>query len=191
MASLFGTSPGKLFNRKKKGSDAEAESKMTEEKVATPSGAKGVPPYPAPPVPVSPAGDLAFRKEAHHIERMIAKLAEDHVDKAPPFLVPVLKNIGPIVGKIIVAGEAAAPFVVKGYETCVYLNETLPMDLISALWGLILCFFGGTFGLTLAAYEAFKISGKFVSCVGSPDDVFLITHFSPTCLFYLFLALFS
>jgi hypothetical protein len=33
------------------------------------------------------------------------------------------------------------------------------MDIVIALWGLTLCFFGGTFPLTLAAYEAFKISG--------------------------------
>ena len=147
-----------LFNRKNN-TEAKAESKTVQEEMKSP-GAKGIPPYPAPQVPPSPSGDLAFRKEAHHIERMIAKLAEDHVDKAPPFLVPVLKNIAPIVGKILLFGETLSPYVLKGYETCVYLHDTLPMDLLSAVWGLILCFFGGTFGLTLAAYEAFKISGK-------------------------------
>jgi len=51
------------------------------------------------------------------------------------------------------------PAIDKAMEAWKWAQTNLPIDLVIAAWGLILCFFGGTFPLVLGAYEAFKISG--------------------------------
>ena len=151
-----------LFNRKGRTS---SEQTPTKEEALTPGNDKlqdKLPPYPAPAppsTPTTPSSDLTFRKEAARIEKMIVELASAGEGKAPSWMVNAIKSSAPLVTKLMVVLHQLSPFFIKAYDTIKWLNETLPMDLLAACWGLVLCFFGGTFAMSLAAYEAFKLSG--------------------------------
>jgi len=70
-----------------------------------------------------------------------------------------VKKLAPYVGKVFQAINFVTPYVEKVIAMLVYLHSVLPMDVLSAIFGLILCFFGGTFAVSIAAYEAFMMVG--------------------------------
>lgn len=90
-------------------------------------------------------------------------------DLAPTWLKPIIAAAGPIIVKLMVLIRSLYPYILKAHSGYLWAHANLPMELLVALWGLTLCFFGGTFSLTLAAYEAFKISGWDVSRAALTD----------------------
>jgi len=90
---------------------------------------------------------------------MLAKLAKDGADQAPSWAAPVIEGAVPVIMKIWTLGLTVWPHIMTAFNQIMKVYETLPVDLLMAIWGLLLCFFGGTFPLSIAAYEAFKISG--------------------------------
>jgi hypothetical protein len=58
-----------------------------------------------------------------------------------------------------VLARKAAPILITLSDKWAWAQANLPVEVLVMCWGLTLCFFGGTFSLTLCAYEAFKISG--------------------------------
>ena len=51
------------------------------------------------------------------------------------------------------------PFYLQVWQLCVYAYETLPIELIEALIGLSMCFCGGAYCASIAAVEAFRMTG--------------------------------
>jgi len=107
----------------------------------------------------SPSSDRGMREQQAQIQRILEKIAAEGAEKAPTWAQPVFEKLVPVCMATMKAFETAVPYLQKAYDFGREMNERLPIDCLVALWGLILCFFGGTFPLSIAAYEAFKISG--------------------------------
>ena len=73
--------------------------------------------------------------------------------------------------QLVRISHSLAPYFALAYEQYIWAHENLPIDLAVAVFGLILCFFGGMFPLVLAAYEAFKISG-WDTCRAAVGDLY-------------------
>jgi hypothetical protein len=101
----------------------------------------------------------ATAKENARIEKLLTAFAEKGEKAAPTWMQPVLKAVPGVIMKILALLHKLAPLFKKLKEAHAWSEKNLPLDLVVGLWGLTLCFFGGTFPLVIAAYEAFKISG--------------------------------
>jgi hypothetical protein len=71
----------------------------------------------------------------------------------------ILMKVEPIFDLISKVVDTVYPPVQKGIEYGIAIYNKLPVDILFGLLGLMLCFFGGTFAITIAAAEAFYYSG--------------------------------
>mmetsp|Transcript_16228 Transcript_16228/g.33343 ORF Transcript_16228/g.33343 Transcript_16228/m.33343 type:complete len:399 (+) Transcript_16228:44-1240(+) len=162
-----------LFNRKKASKPDETIEKTVTETppkapiITSPSSpskvdaylsptSTSVPSYPAP-TPPSTTGSIEFRKEALRIEKLLEGLSNN--ENAPTWLKGAVEKLGPLVIQIMILAKKSTPYIILMYEKWQWCESNLPVELLVIFWGLTLCFFGGTFSLSLCAYEAFKISG--------------------------------
>mmetsp|Transcript_2144 Transcript_2144/g.5427 ORF Transcript_2144/g.5427 Transcript_2144/m.5427 type:complete len:375 (-) Transcript_2144:57-1181(-) len=100
------------------------------------------------------AGD---RREAERVERICLALAAK--PEVPQWARTTLVAMAPLLAAATQGFNAAAPVVwpwmVSGYN----MARVLPKDVLDVLYGGVLIFFGGSFTATLAAAEAFRVSG--------------------------------
>lgn len=100
-----------------------------------------------------------------HLSQIVEKgiLGLSDLPQIPPSVKPYLVKAAPIVGKIVQAIEDAIPMVQKYINLAMeYWEKLRPyrLDLlIPSFVGLIMCFFGGTYLTTIAAWEAFMMCG--------------------------------
>ena len=90
-------------------------------------------------------------------------------DVSPPWLAKILRVAAPVAGVLATVFAQLAPFLVKGVTLLDHWYQIAPKDLLTALYGLAMCFFGGYFALGIAAVEAFKQTGSskhVFKCVG-------------------------
>ena len=94
---------------------------------------------------------------------------------APTFLKPIFQYLPRIGINLLLILRTMYPLALKLSEYYLWCQENLPVELITAGWGLILCFFGGTFQLSLAAYEAFKVRSRktFIQLIHNVNE---LTH---------------
>jgi len=97
----------------------------------------------------------ANKSEAERYAKLIIGLSENAPEKARPYI----EKAAPIVGMAAVYIRIAIPHIVKFYSTVAEQVGKLPMGLIRALVGFCMCFFGGVFPGTIAAYEAWSLCG--------------------------------
>ena len=73
----------------------------------------------------------------------------------------------PLFNKMLVYIDIIAPYVVRAWDTAQTVYKYTPINIIEAIYGLALCFFGGLYPLTIAAGETFRVSGgdRVVSCL--------------------------
>jgi len=79
---------------------------------------------------------------------------------APPTLAVYLKQAAPaivLMWKFVV--NFVAPFYMGLWALCLRVYETLPLELLEALMGLGMCFAGGAYCTSIAAVEAFRVTG--------------------------------
>mmetsp|Transcript_74202 Transcript_74202/g.172101 ORF Transcript_74202/g.172101 Transcript_74202/m.172101 type:complete len:352 (-) Transcript_74202:141-1196(-) len=88
-------------------------------------------------------------------QKMIEALAE----KAPPKVQPYIVMTAPYLGQAAVIVQVVLPYVVQGITVVSEFVASLPETLLYALLGFCICFFGGVFPATIAAYEAWKLCG--------------------------------
>jgi hypothetical protein len=121
-----------------------------------------LPPPPAskpapPPAPAATPKRLPWTKQ--RVEDLVLKVSEKSPEKIRPYLVkaaPVIGLAGEGVAKLLPKLEQLwAQLVMLWHKAAPYHPE----DLIPAVFGLLLAFFGGTFLLTIATVEAFRASG--------------------------------
>jgi len=74
-------------------------------------------------------------------------------------LVPYLKKLAPVVTAVIIGVEVSLPVLAQIYEKVQWFLAICPADLLYAMLGLVLCFFGGMYPTTIAAYEAWSQLG--------------------------------
>lgn len=84
-----------------------------------------------------------------------------------------IKTAAPTLGKVAIGVEFVAPFVVL-YFKCLFdayravLHYT-PPGLLPAVWGAVLCFFGGEYITVIAAVEAFELCGGAPAAAAAVD----------------------
>jgi hypothetical protein len=81
---------------------------------------------------------------------------------ASSFLEPLLVKAGPVLVTVIKLCDLAWPFVEKLVALGAQLwkrIEPYQSDFLPFVFGFLLLFFGGSFPLTIAAVEAFRLSG--------------------------------
>lgn len=106
----------------------------------------------------APAGAADHSDKKAEAERY-AKLIIGLSDKAPEKVRPYILKAAPIVGMAAVYIRIAIPHIVKFYSMCAEQFAKLPMGLMRAVLGFCMCFFGGVFPGTIAAYEAWSMCG--------------------------------
>eukprot|EP01062_Namystynia_karyoxenos_P055808 TRINITY_DN46842_c0_g1_i1.p1 TRINITY_DN46842_c0_g1~~TRINITY_DN46842_c0_g1_i1.p1 ORF type:complete len:406 (+),score=154.06 TRINITY_DN46842_c0_g1_i1:91-1218(+) len=89
----------------------------------------------------------------------IMPLVEAQAEKRAPAILPYLHIITPLLVEASGYLDLASPFILTACGYVYELYRHAPTDLLYALVGLSLCFFGGSFVATIAAVEAFKICG--------------------------------
>lgn len=100
----------------------------------------------------------APKSEQEDSARIIA-LIEEASKKAPVSVQPYIKKAAPAAAFCFVMFQKALPYLVQAYEMGTKLYQQIPTDLLSAIFGLMICFFGGMYPTTIAAGEAFMLTG--------------------------------
>jgi hypothetical protein len=70
-----------------------------------------------------------------------------------------LKQAAPIISLLWQFINMVAPLYVNMWALCLRAYETLPLELLEALMGFGMCFAGGAYCTSIAAVEAFRITG--------------------------------
>jgi len=89
----------------------------------------------------------------------IASLIQATAGKAPPRLASFLSAISPIV---VILGNVFGfflPFLATAWNYLQTVYSNLPSNIIQAILGVLMCFFGGAFPVTISAVEAWKLCG--------------------------------
>lgn len=102
----------------------------------------------------SPAAPAEVGEKARY-----AKLVEAVADKAPASLRSGIRAAAPAIATIIVGIETATPFVIKFVSIVEEQLEKIPEKIFYSIVGLVICFFGGIFPATIAAFEAWRLCG--------------------------------
>ena len=91
----------------------------------------------------------------------MSKKDDSTVSKQTENLQRVLNNpqIAQALNLLARAINFIGPYYVKAAEQGYKLYTTLPLEVVEALIGLGLCFFGGTYVASIAAAEAFMLCG--------------------------------
>mmetsp|Transcript_48677 Transcript_48677/g.136934 ORF Transcript_48677/g.136934 Transcript_48677/m.136934 type:complete len:399 (+) Transcript_48677:851-2047(+) len=100
----------------------------------------------------------AMKQKLAEAER-ISKMLKAASEKAPPAMVKYLEMAAPVVAFVVVAFETALPLIAKALAGFDWFINTCPLDLLYAIFGFIICFFGGMYPTTIAAMEAWQQSG--------------------------------
>lgn len=104
---------------------------------------------------------LAKRKSAAGKVEDIMKGAADMADdkEINPAVGTCLRVSSPVVAVVVRAAVFVGPVVVSAYAFLFRLYEAAPKNVLKMLFGVALCFFGGTFVASLAAVAAFQEMG--------------------------------
>eukprot|EP00928_Gymnodinium_smaydae_P082198 TRINITY_DN65592_c0_g1_i1.p1 TRINITY_DN65592_c0_g1~~TRINITY_DN65592_c0_g1_i1.p1 ORF type:complete len:383 (+),score=30.69 TRINITY_DN65592_c0_g1_i1:64-1149(+) len=92
-------------------------------------------------------------------EKMQKQMRAHTLGRAPPFLAPYLQAAAPVAFGFLHFLKLLSPYVISCIQLCVRVYSALPTNIISALIGLALCFFGGLFPTLIAACEAARVCG--------------------------------
>jgi len=105
------------------------------------------------------AAGKAAEKSDEGATARIQKLIEAAADKAPSKISPYISKAAPFIAAAVVAFQVALPYVVSAIVTVNGLIAQLPEKLLYAGLGFLMCFFGGVFPATIAAFEAWNVCG--------------------------------
>jgi len=110
-----------------------------------------------------PSGETTTEKSTATIA-MIEKYCDAVASAAPASVKPYVENAKPLIGKAVVFTESVIiPYLYIAYEKYLEISVALQpyrLDLLTpAYFGIILCFFGGSYLTLIAAIEAYRIAG--------------------------------
>ena len=89
----------------------------------------------------------------------ITSLLELATNNSPPALARLLLQFAPVIRVIMMILSVVAPIYLKAFPLLHAIIKVRPWDLVQALVGLGLCFFGGKYCAAIAAAEAFYLTG--------------------------------
>jgi len=110
----------------------------------------------APPPPHDTSNATGGEKK---LQERWTKLLTAASDGAPPPLVPYLKRLAPVASAVGVCFVRCIPLISEGIRLAHVFFRVVPADLLAALFGVMLCFFGGVYPATIAAIEAWQQTG--------------------------------
>ncbi|CAM9297102.1 unnamed protein product [Discosporangium mesarthrocarpum] len=86
-------------------------------------------------------------------------IIENLAGKSPPWLAKFLRAFAPFASGFFVVMNLVGPYIIAFYRAMYKVYKLLPKNVLGMIWGLLLCFFGGFFQVTIAAIEAFNMTG--------------------------------
>jgi len=89
----------------------------------------------------------------------IQKLIQASESSAPPALVPYIKKLEPVLAALGYAATKIIPIYMVVADKLEMFFKICPPDLLTAILGVIVCFFGGLFPTVIAAAEAWNVAG--------------------------------
>lgn len=98
---------------------------------------------------------LVDRREAERLEQIAAEASE----VAPPWAAPYILKAAPAAGILGAIAEVLGPAVYQFYAGLYKIYKKLPTNVARCFYGLGVCFYGGRYPLTLAAAQAFRLTG--------------------------------
>ncbi|CAM9879672.1 unnamed protein product [Scytosiphon promiscuus] len=122
-------------------------------------------------------GSVQALHEDRRLEDMILKVA----GKSPPWLANFLRAFAPLLTLTFKVANTLGPVVIKFYALLYKGYKMLPVNVIGMIYGLVMCFFGGFFHVTIAAVEAFNMTGgeKVWLCIHDlKEDIKILHHAS-------------
>jgi len=96
-----------------------------------------------------------FATECKYYTKIVEALATKVPEKAEPFV----KQASPILGAIVAAIIVALPHCVHAATLIQHYVDRMPEQIFYATLGFLMCFFGGFFPATIAAFEAWQLCG--------------------------------
>merc|ERR1740130_677127 len=106
----------------------------------------------------APSGTLPRSQSELENDRVLALISRASAS-APPALAVYLKQAAPAIALMWKFINLVAPLYVAMWAMCVRVYKTLPLELLEALMGLGMCFAGGAYCTSIAAVEAFRLTG--------------------------------
>jgi len=103
--------------------------------------------------------DAAPASDTDATKARYTKMIEEASAKAPPKFQPYVKQAAPFVATAIVGFQIALPYVIQFITLVQGFVAKLPENVIFASVGFLICFFGGVFPATIAAFEAWSLCG--------------------------------
>jgi len=90
--------------------------------------------------------------DASRVKSLLSRAGDEKVEN-------ILNKFLPLIDPIVNVFHQILPHLIKTYEMTLNFYNSLPLDIIYALLGLILVFFGGTYCLIIVALETFYMTG--------------------------------
>mmetsp|Transcript_116779 Transcript_116779/g.376909 ORF Transcript_116779/g.376909 Transcript_116779/m.376909 type:complete len:338 (+) Transcript_116779:55-1068(+) len=91
--------------------------------------------------------------------KRITKAIEEASSRLPEKVAPYVKKAAPFLATAWIYFLAALPHIVKAVGAAQDFVATLPEGALWAILGFVVCFFGGVFPATIAAFEAARLCG--------------------------------
>eukprot|EP00392_Amoebophrya_sp_AT5.2_P001036 g1038.t1 len=89
----------------------------------------------------------------------VTKIALLAASNPPSYVYDVLEKGLPYWNKFVEVLSVVVPNLAFAWQKCSEWYAMLPVEIAMCLYGLAMCFFGGTYVVAIAAIEAFKMSG--------------------------------
>lgn len=89
----------------------------------------------------------------------LVKLIEEASARAPLSVQPYIRQAAPLLVSAWLGFQVALPFIIQFVSIVSKYVAMLPEKIMLALLGLCVCFFGGVFPATIAAFEAWRLCG--------------------------------
>eukprot|EP00616_Rhizochromulina_sp_CCMP1243_P016807 CAMPEP_0118975282 /NCGR_PEP_ID=MMETSP1173-20130426/15329_1 /TAXON_ID=1034831 /ORGANISM="Rhizochromulina marina cf, Strain CCMP1243" /LENGTH=361 /DNA_ID=CAMNT_0006925147 /DNA_START=57 /DNA_END=1142 /DNA_ORIENTATION=- len=99
--------------------------------------------------------EFSREKEAERWTKLISSASES----APPAAVPYLKMMAPVLSAVLVGLHMALPLILSAAAAVDKFFQVVPAQLLVAVFGALICFFGGMYPATIAAMEAWQQAG--------------------------------
>ena len=114
-----------------------------------------------------PAPSAFMGQQEKRIVLMSAKKQSGEETSFQKQIEKVATQLLPLFNKLLVYIDIIAPYLVKAWDVAQTVYKYTPINIIEAIYGLALCFFGGLYPLTIAAGETFRVSGgdRVVTCL--------------------------
>eukprot|EP01129_Flabellula_baltica_P015625 TRINITY_DN8023_c0_g1_i1.p1 TRINITY_DN8023_c0_g1~~TRINITY_DN8023_c0_g1_i1.p1 ORF type:complete len:362 (+),score=84.70 TRINITY_DN8023_c0_g1_i1:121-1086(+) len=91
--------------------------------------------------------------------KVLKRQAQDKPSPKSQMVSNLMKKCLPLIGTVLKLVDVVTPYVEQVIALGLYVHGIVPLDMFISLFGLGLCFFGGTYAVSIAAVEAYMMVG--------------------------------